>query len=65
MLTLVSKFLIRIKYGDGLNAKGTLYDSWNHGYGFTQTMQKFFVTKKTAEIIATLPIVNFSDTLLP
>ena len=25
----------------------------------------FFVTKKTAEIIATLPIVNFSDTLLP
>ena len=47
MLTLVSKFLIRIKYGDGLNAKGTLYDSWNNGYGFMETMQKFFLTKKT------------------
>ena len=55
MLTLVSKFLIRINYGDDLDAKGTLCDSWNHGYGFMQIMQKFFLAKKL--------FINMSHTL--
>ena len=60
MLTLVSKFLIRIKYGDDLNAKVTTLDSWNHGYGFMQTTQKFFLTKKTLHKYVTYSQVSKS-----
>ena len=40
--------------------KGTTYDSWNHGYGFMQTMQKIFLTKKTLHKYVTYSQVSKS-----